>query len=53
MVYEILVGAGRSRVTDTLSYESAKKLMPGTVVLVPLRDETAFGIVVRASTASW
>lgn len=50
MVYEILLGPARTRINSALSYESAHKLTIGQLVIVPLRDQTALGIVVREST---
>lgn len=51
MTYDVFVGAQRVRVNGVLSYGSDENLSPGTVVVVPLRDQTVFGVVVRASTS--
>ncbi len=50
MIYDILVGGQRVRVNTALSYESATKLGVGQLVVVPLREKTHLGVVVRQST---
>lgn len=50
MIYDILVGGQRVRVNTALSYESATKLDAGQLVVVPLREKTHLGVVVRQST---
>jgi primosomal protein N' (replication factor Y) len=50
MTYDILVGGQRVRVNSALSYESTEKLDSGQLVIVPLRDQTSLGVVVRQST---
>lgn len=51
MMYDVLVGAQRIRVNSVLTYKSDQKLSAGTVVQVPLRDQSVFGIVVQPSTS--
>lgn len=50
MTYDIFVGGQRVRVNSALSYRSDTALRPGQLVIVPLRDQTTVGVVVRAST---
>lgn len=50
MVYEIYLGAGRVSINSALSYQSSEILKKGQLVIVPLRDQQVFGVVVQAST---
>lgn len=51
MIYDVLVGAQRVRVNSVLTYSSPATIAERTLVVVPLRDQTVLGVVVRASTS--
>lgn len=51
MIYDVLVGAQRVRVNGVLTYESSETIAERTLIIVPLRDQTVLGVVVRPSTS--
>lgn len=51
MIYDVLVGAQRVHVNGVLTYGSSETIAAGTLVVVPLRDQTVLGVVVRPSTS--
>lgn len=48
--YEVAVASSRYHGSEHLTYHSEEELKPGAIVLVPMRDQTALGIVLDKTT---